>query len=78
VVILAAAVAWRVDAAHRNACIQTGQLNCSWLPWSNGGGGAAGPTPSGGGGVLGGIHNGVSSIGSENSGKIGSGAAQVP
>jgi hypothetical protein len=77
-VILAAAAAWRVDAAHRNACIRAGKLDCSWLPWSDGGGGAGGPAPSNGGGVISGIHNSGSSIGSENSQKIGSGAAQVP
>jgi hypothetical protein len=77
-VILATAVAWRVDAAHRNACIRAGKPDCSWLPWSDGGSAPGGPASSNGGGVVSGIHSSVSSIGSENSQKIGSSASQVP
>jgi hypothetical protein len=84
VVVLAAVVAWRLDAAHRQSCINQGRTDCSWLPWQEGGaGGASGPSPGPAVGVENGVGSpvsggSVSGVGSSVSSKVGSGASQLP
>jgi hypothetical protein len=84
IVVVLAVVAWRLDAAHRDACIRTGRVDCSWLPWTQSSGPGASQAPAVGGAASGagspvpGANGAASGVGGSVSGKLGSGAAQVP
>jgi hypothetical protein len=83
VVVVLAVAAWRLDAAHRDTCIRSGRVDCSWLPWTEASGGAsqapaAGGAASGAGSPVPGASGAASGVGSSVSGKLGSGAGQVP
>jgi hypothetical protein len=83
IAVLLAVVGWRLDAAHRDACIRAGRVDCSWLPTQGSGPGASrapevGGAVSGAGSPVPGANGAASGVGGSVSGRLGSGASQVP
>jgi len=77
VVVIAAAVLWRVGEAHKKSCINAGKVNCSVLLWS-------GNYPGVNGGaqvrtnLIQGIGSSASGVGGSVAGSLGGGASHVP
>lgn len=76
VVVVAAVILWRVGEAHRTACINAGNVNCSVLPWSGSVPGSAGG--SSGGGLTQGVGSGANYVGGSIGGSVAGSAHSVP
>jgi hypothetical protein len=75
VAIVAAVVIWRVGEAHKTACVNAGNVNCSLLPWS---GSSPGSSGAGGGLQIQSPSSGASDLGGSVGGSLSGSGHSLP